>query len=357
MENEKRVGLVLAGGGARGAYQIGVWKALREFGIDDNITDLAGASVGALNAALFANGDFYTAEDVWANISKDQVFTLNTEADLDDIPLPRALAAGFFGEIKTLLNIKWGPFSQKGLTELMEDNINFNRVRNFGSVYVSCTRRPQNKAAAFAMWAGHRQAEDIANLIEYETEGARYFDITRRDDEEMRDCLLASSALPFIYSDIVIDGEYYMDGGLKDNVPVKPLYDEGIRKFIVVYLSTRDIKGLVDKEMFPDARFFEIYPSKDLGDIRELAKFNPENSQKLMKMGYVDTIKILKPLYELHLAAVSYNEAIARLRVSSDSFAKEYAKQTLELEELWDRIDENIERLGKRHRGINLSNM
>jgi len=54
------VALVLSGGGARGAYQIGVWKALRELNID--IVAVYGTSVGAINGALIAYGDYDFAE-------------------------------------------------------------------------------------------------------------------------------------------------------------------------------------------------------------------------------------------------------------------------------------------------------
>src|SRR5579859_301816 len=60
----KRVGLVLAGGGFKGAYQIGAWKALQEMGFD-RFTAIAGTSVGALNAVLVANGKLGPAEIIW----------------------------------------------------------------------------------------------------------------------------------------------------------------------------------------------------------------------------------------------------------------------------------------------------
>ena len=49
-------GIVLAGGGSRGAYEIGFWQAIRELGIDYQI--VTGSSVGALNGAMMASGDF-----------------------------------------------------------------------------------------------------------------------------------------------------------------------------------------------------------------------------------------------------------------------------------------------------------
>lgn len=69
MENYKegKVGLVFAGGGAKGAYQIGVWKALKEKGIQ--IDAVSGASIGAFNATLFAGNDFEKAENIWVNLT------------------------------------------------------------------------------------------------------------------------------------------------------------------------------------------------------------------------------------------------------------------------------------------------
>lgn len=52
----KPYGLILAGGGAKGAYQIGAWKAMRE--LDIEFEAIAGASIGAINGAMIAQGDF-----------------------------------------------------------------------------------------------------------------------------------------------------------------------------------------------------------------------------------------------------------------------------------------------------------
>ena len=73
----RNIGLVFSGGGGKGAYEIGVWKALDLLGITPNIGGVSGASVGALNAALFAQGDLLTAEAVWKSISPEAVITLN----------------------------------------------------------------------------------------------------------------------------------------------------------------------------------------------------------------------------------------------------------------------------------------
>ena len=72
-----KIGLVLAGGGARGAYQIGVWKALIELGIDKYIKVVSGTSIGAVNAMLFQQGAYKLAEEFWYNIKKEQILPMD----------------------------------------------------------------------------------------------------------------------------------------------------------------------------------------------------------------------------------------------------------------------------------------
>ena len=61
----KPYGLILAGGGAKGAYQTGAWRALRELGI--SFEAIAGVSIGAINGALIAQGDYDRAVELWSN--------------------------------------------------------------------------------------------------------------------------------------------------------------------------------------------------------------------------------------------------------------------------------------------------
>ena len=77
----KEYGLVLDGGGARGAYQIGAWKALSEVGVKVNA--VAGTSVGALNGALICMGDVEKAEAIWNDMTFSDVM------DVDDVWMER----------------------------------------------------------------------------------------------------------------------------------------------------------------------------------------------------------------------------------------------------------------------------
>lgn len=74
---EREYGLVFDGGGARGAYQIGAWKALEEVGI--KIQAVAGTSVGALNGALVCMGNLEQAENIWKKMTFSQVMDVDDE--------------------------------------------------------------------------------------------------------------------------------------------------------------------------------------------------------------------------------------------------------------------------------------
>ena len=75
MKKEMPYGLVLAGGGAKGVYQIGAWKALRELGIA--VDCVVGTSVGAMNGALVALGLYDEAEALWKSMSIERGFQLS----------------------------------------------------------------------------------------------------------------------------------------------------------------------------------------------------------------------------------------------------------------------------------------
>lgn len=238
-------GLVLSGGGGKGAYQAGVFRALMEKGIQDYITAVSGASVGALNLVMFASGQINLAQDIWRNITPDQFLSLN-EKDDD------------------------GVLSRKGIEDIISKNIDLNIIReNEKRLYVSVTER-----------------------MDYDDGIARYFSLNYRPYEEIKKILLASSAMPIIYSPVEIDGKLYVDGGVKDNLPIKPLYIEGIRNFIVVGLST---ETKINFEKYPDAKFLLIKPRKSIGDFWDgTLDFTSKGAKIRMEIGYIDAIRELE---------------------------------------------------------------
>ena len=80
-----KIGMVFNGGGGKGAYQIGVMKAILSLGLDRHIQAISGTSVGALNAALFINGDFQLAERTWLTISPDKILSVKSSSIVNSL--------------------------------------------------------------------------------------------------------------------------------------------------------------------------------------------------------------------------------------------------------------------------------
>ena len=126
LDLNKEYGIVLEGGGAKGAYQVGAWKAIKEAGI--RIRGVAGTSVGALNGALVCMDDFAKAERIWENISYSRVMDVD-DTLMDKIKnfqlknLPDFLAGG------TKL-LKERGFDVAPLKGLIDDLVDEERIRS-----------------------------------------------------------------------------------------------------------------------------------------------------------------------------------------------------------------------------------
>lgn len=230
-------GFVLCGGGGRGAYQVGVWKALVKSGIAERITGFSGASVGALNAALFATTPAEKAEKVWKSISQSVI------ADpMDAVEKVIGSAIKYVrSEDKSITKerisgtINSGLFSREGLIDLIEGNeINL----RLSKVRIPC----------------------FACCTSMKTGRAEYFDMRAFSPETITKILIASSAIPAAFPPEKIGAISYRDGGIKDNCPIKPLYNAGFRRFIISYLG----KDTVNKSEFSDAEFIELVPSDEI---------------------------------------------------------------------------------------------
>ena len=71
------IGLALEGGGTRGAYQFGAWKAFRKLGVE--FDGIVGTSIGALNGALMIQNDFERAHEIWSEIAPEKVMRIDPE--------------------------------------------------------------------------------------------------------------------------------------------------------------------------------------------------------------------------------------------------------------------------------------
>lgn len=313
MINEE-YGLVLAGGGTKGAFQVGVWKALNELNI--KITAIAGVSIGAINGAFFLQNDISKVENLYKNIAPTDIMELNGKINEinKNIFAPENLTtlAVDFAKEKGLDN--------KPLRELLEKNLNIEEIYN---------SRIDFGILTYAI-------KDKKPLKIFKSEMKK---------EKIIDYILASSCFP-IFKPQVIDGVEYLDGGLYDNIPVNILTEKGYKNIIVA-----DISGVGVKKKFQDKSAYIriISPSEDLGGTFE---FDHERINKNMKLGYLDTMKKFNKL-EGHIYYFKINEFIKMMEVFNLNtiYGLEYAAQIYGIDKykIYD-FEEFIQLLSKKHK-------
>lgn len=270
-----KIGLVLPGGGGKGAYQIGVMKALDELGIRKHIKYVSGASIGSLNSLLFMQGDLEIAMEVWENISYEKILPMDN-FDLVKKGFFLTLGSKNMSFVKKYIPsaLSQGNLSRDGLLEISNKYLNVEKIKDSGIIsYASCA--------------------DI------ETLNAKYFKYNNCDKERIKKIFLATSAIPSIYEPENIDGKLYVDGGVADNVPIQPLYGEGCDIIIIAHL-TKEL--VVRKEDFPNTKIIEIFPSfMEEGVVKGLLNFSTDTLKRRIQRGYDDTMNSLEPIMDLTL--------------------------------------------------------
>jgi NTE family protein len=258
----KQYGVVLEGGGAKGAYQIGVLQALKDTNI--NIKAIVGTSVGALNGALMVQNDLEEATRIWKNIKyshvvdvEDKILEKISKFDFKDLDFKRIFN-------KFMQFIKDRGVDITPLKNLIAETIDEEKIRNsktkFGLVTVSLSDRKPLEL----------YIEDI-------------------EDGKLHDFLLASSYLP-VFKNEKLHGKTYLDGGFYNNSPISMLIDKGYKDIIVIKINGIGFDKKADLE---GINVFEISPSENLGGILE---FDTEKTNYNINLGYFDTIRRLKEL-------------------------------------------------------------
>ncbi|QAT39887.1 patatin-like phospholipase family protein [Clostridium sp. JN-9] len=268
-----KIGLVLSGGGCKGAYQIGVWKALRELKIDTYIQGVSGTSIGALNAALFALNDYNLAEDIWMSLTREKALPTDN-VDLFTKGLKLFIGTKNLNFIKKHLPglLEQGNVSRQGLTDIL-DSLDLNEALcSPMPIYITCAELP--------------------DLV------GRYFKLNNYDSDTAKKILCASAAIPPVFSAEEIGNLKYLDGGLFDNLPIRPLYNLGFDMLFVINL---DRNYIIDRSKFPKCKIICISPSTDQGGVFSgVLDFSNEGIRNRIKIGYDDTMNLLEPIFEFH---------------------------------------------------------
>lgn len=256
---EQYWGLVFSGGGAKGAYQIGVWKAMKELHMESWIGRIAGASIGSLNAALFACGDYAMAETAWSEVDLLSVFDTDW----------------------ALIDGKEGTFSREEMLTLIRRYVQYPKLAASSRPVVCSVSR---------ILVHDQYISSIQGLLGDTVYSGEYMRLDGRTPYDVEAILLASSAMPIIHEAVEINGSFYRDGGLTDNCPIRPLYEMGCRKIVVVGLKAEMERF---QAAFPDVEFLSVYPSHSLGDLLHgTLNFRPNYIKLCQKLGYKDGMRV-----------------------------------------------------------------
>src|SRR5574344_1106384 len=257
MKKDKEYGLVLSGGGTRGAYEVGAYKALKELGI--NIKAITGTSIGALNGAFFLQNDIEKVEKIYDEIEISDVIEIDKDIDKNkDFFNPQNIfkLAKDYSKKKGINN--------KPLEKLIKKGLDLDKVYSsdvdFGLVSYSI-----------------KSHKPLAVFKE---------EIPRKDFVKY---LLASACFP-IYKAQKIDDEEYFDGFFYDNMPINMLIQKGYKNIIAIDIGSKNNnKKLIDKNVYVKV----IKSSEKLGGTFE---FNKDKIKFNMKLGYLDTMKAFNKL-------------------------------------------------------------
>ena len=254
--DKKEYGLVLAGGGTKGAFQVGVWKALKELKI--NIKAIVGTSIGALNGALFLQDDLDTIIKMYENIKISNIMKvkgIKSNKNIFDLSNIFNLAADF---------TKQKGIDNTPLRKMIKQYIDMDKLYNSDIDFGLVTYAVKNKSP----------------LQKFKNEIPK---------EQMIDYLLASACFP-IFKPQNINGEAYFDGGFYDKAPSNMLIEKGYKNIILADVAG---VGICQKSINKNVYIKVISPSEDLGGTFE---FNHERIINNIKLGYLDTMKSFNKL-------------------------------------------------------------
>ncbi|MCH4208486.1 MAG: patatin-like phospholipase family protein [Solobacterium sp.] len=246
--------LVLAGGGTRGSYQVGAIKALQELGRDDwNLVN--GTSIGALNAALAVQNDYAAMNELWDNLTQDDIIKGGIPINFD---------------LNTMIN------ERNALTSFFK-----NYIKEQGadvSPLIAQIHRLYNPARFFSS-----KIDFGCITVNHRTQEPMY--VNKRMMKEYGEQWLLASASAFpAFPKCRIGEEEYVDGGYFDNLPIDQALRMGAEEIIAI-----DLNSVPQHPNYMDrAHIKYLYPKVETGSFLD---FDHDNIMRLKRLGYLDTMK------------------------------------------------------------------
>ena len=256
-------GLVLQGGGAKGSYQAGAFKALNERGIFCDV--VFGTSIGAINGAFYVIKDFKNLNKLWLSLDSSDLF--NIDPDL----LLRIENRDFSKEdVKSTLKTFKSMIKSRG--------IDTSNIRKFLTSSVS-PKKFKNSKIDFGL-----NTFKLSNFKEIE--------VYKKDipDDKLIDYLISSAYLPVFKLERIIDDKFYLDGGMfHSDCPIDMALKYGCDEIYVIKLWQKKLK--YNNNI--GAKVHIITPREDLGSIM---LFELSKAEYRMQLGYYDTLRYLDKL-------------------------------------------------------------
>ena len=246
-------GLVREGGGTKGAYHLGVLEAVSELNIE--ISDVVGTSIGAVNGALFAQGDFDILSDIWREISMYKIFEIPEDIKEKKQMLDRRNLSSVVNEIIKRKGLDISPFEKILRDVIDEDKLRRGKI-DFGLV-TYCLTSNEGK---------HMFLRDIP-------------------PGQLHDFILASCSFPGFRIRNVED-KVYIDGGMVNNLPVNMLVEKGIKNIISVEVGGF---GISKKVSAAGCNLFTVRCGERLVGLLD---FNQKSIENARMRGYLDAMKV-----------------------------------------------------------------
>ncbi len=249
--------IALEGGGAKGAYELGALRALKERGIE--IHAVAGTSIGAMNGAMVVMDAMEELEDLWNTIRFEDILTC-----------PKELQEIFWDE---KLNLKQAQAAFQTFRKIIHDRgLDSTPLRNLVDRYLD---EPRFRRSPIDYGLVTYSVSDLKGVFKF------------RDEipvGKLGDYILASAAYP-LFQLVEIEGKKYIDGGVYDNSPVRMLVKRGYKDIICIQIGSNRIV-----HDYPGVNILHIYPRTALGHALDVRR---EKLNEYMQMGYYDAIRTL----------------------------------------------------------------
>ncbi len=320
-ETDGKWGLVLCGGGTKGAYQVGAWKAITELKLP--IKGITGTSIGALNAALILQDDYQKMVNIYETIKITDILPVSDKVDPNkDIFDPA-----------NLLELSKEFIGQRGL-----DN---SALKNYITNCLDIKKIYDNPI-------------DLG-IVTFDMKSLEPLQLYKKDipEDKLVDYLTASANFP-IFKAKQIDGKSFMDGGIYDNMPINLLVNAGYTRIIVL-----DVNGIgyVRRIENPGNAYVKIIQcSEDPGGTFE---FNKDRIHRNMTMGYLDTLRAFHKLfgYFYYFRRPAYNDLMLNFDLKTiyglETAAKIYGIERMKIykaEEFLDAIEAAYAETDSRYR-------